>query len=91
MLVWGVGGQAQDNISRGTAQVLTNGGHAVVLLLLFVLAVLWRRARSVTPIWQGVLAGVFMGNVAGVAGAAAVPLASTVNLLGAWMSTGVLA
>jgi hypothetical protein len=91
VLVWGVGGQAQDTITRGTAQVLTNGGHAVVLLMLFVLVVLARRARSRAPIWQGVLSGVLMGKVAGVAGAAAVPLASTVNLLGAWMSTGVLA
>lgn len=88
-LIWGVGGQAQDAVTRGTAQVLTNGGHAMVLLLLFVLAVLVkRRSVDTKELTHGMASGVLLGLSGGVVGAVAVPLASAVNLAGAWLPTG---
>jgi hypothetical protein len=90
-LIWGVGGQSRDTVTRGTAQVLTNGGHAMVLLGLFVLAVLLKRGRVDSGhIWQGLASGVLLGLSSGVVGAAAVPLASLANLAGAWLSTGII-
>lgn len=89
-LIWGVGGMRED-VSRGPAQALTNGGHAVVLILLFVVAVVRKRAKSAKKaIGQGICSGVFLGTIQGVAGVMAIPLASAVNIAGAWMSTGVL-
>lgn len=90
-LVWGVGGQAQDNVSRGTAQVLTNGGHAIALLLVFVFALLLKRGKvDSSALWTGVSSGILMGLSAGLAGAAAVPLASLANLAGTFFSSEVL-
>jgi hypothetical protein len=90
-LIWGVGGQSGDAVTRGTAQVLTNGGHAMVLLGLFMFAVLLKRGRvDAGHVWQGLTSGVLLGLSSGVVGAAAVPLASLVNLAGAWLSTGVI-
>ena len=88
-LVWGVGGQSQDAVTRGTAQVLTNGGHAIVLLLAFVVAVLVkRRSVDTKELTHGLVSGVLLGLSGGVTGAVAVPLASAVNLAGAWLPTG---
>jgi len=90
-LVWGVGGQAGDDVSRGGGQVLTNGGHAVVLILTAaVVALLRKRVVSSGDVLTGAMTGVCLGLVKGIAGAAAVPLATTVNLAGAWMSTQTL-
>jgi hypothetical protein len=90
-LVWGVGGQSRDAVTRGTAQVLTNGGHAMVLLGLFVLAVMLKR-RTVDSghVWQGLGSGVLLGLSSGVVGVVAVPLATLANLSGMWLSTEVL-
>ena len=88
-LVWGVGGQSEQAVTRGTAQVLTNGGHAIVLLSLFVLAVLFKRGRiDKKELTHGLASGVLLGLSGGVVGAVAVPLASAVNIAGAWLPTG---
>lgn len=90
-LVYGVGGQAGDNVTRGGGQALTNGGHLMVLLLTFlVVAMVRKRSVDTGVLWQGALSGVCLGMVKGVAGAAAVPLATAVNLAGAWASTQTL-
>ena len=89
-LVWGVGGYRED-ISRAAQPFVTNGGRAIILVLTFVfLAVLKRGPRSAGPIKHGAVAGVMLATVKGVAGVMAIPLASSVNLAGAWLSTGVL-
>lgn len=89
-LIWGVGGFRED-VSRGGPQALTNGGLAIVLLLCFLFfAVLKRKAATRKGVRNGALSGIMLGTVKGVAGLMAIPLASTVNLAGAWMSTGVL-
>lgn len=86
-LVWGVGGGTQD-VTRGTPLPLTNGGHAVVVLLTVVLVGLWKFAGKIpnAKIGLGVLAGICLGLVGSIAGAAAVPLASGVNLLGSGLT-----
>lgn len=90
-LIWGVGGQREDVTRAGTATVLTNGGLAMVLILAFVVVVIMRkRADDKRAISQGMLAGVLLGTVRGVAGILAVPVASGLNLAGAWLSTGVV-
>ena len=90
-LVWGVGGQAQDNVTRGTAQVLTNGGHAIVLLCVFVFFALLRRGKVDSgAMWAGAVSGILMGLSAGVAGLAVTPLANVANLAGALFSREVL-
>lgn len=91
-LMLGVGGQAGENVTRrGPQQALTNGGHAVVLLLCFVVAVLLKRGRvDRGHVWQGTCSGVLLGLSGSVLGQAAVPLASVVNLAGALISTEVL-
>lgn len=89
-LIWGVGGFRED-VSRGGQPALTNGGLTLVLLLCFVFAVVLRKKQdSRRQIKQGALSGVLTGTVKGVAGVMAIPLASTVNLAGAWISTGVM-
>lgn len=88
-LVYGVGGFRED-VSRASQTFLTNGGRAMILLLWFVVIVILRRnERTRKMVMQGILAGVLLGTVRGVAGVLAIPLASTVNLAGAWLSTGV--
>lgn len=91
-LVLGVGGQGGDGTSRrGPQQALTNGGHAIVLLMCFVVAVLLKRGRVDSGhVWQGTCSGVLLGLSGSVLGKAAVPLASVVNLAGTWISTEVL-
>lgn len=89
-LIWGVGGY-REGIGRGPEQALTNGGHAVTLVLCFaVLAVLRKKRESGKLVGQGIVAGIMLGTIRGYAGLMAIPLASSVNLAGAWISTGVL-
>lgn len=91
-LVLGVGGQGGDDVTRrGPQQALTNGGHAVVLLMCFVVAVLIKRGRVDTGhVWQGTVSGVLLGLSGSVLGQAAVPLASAVNAAGMLISAEVL-
>ncbi|MEU1892757.1 hypothetical protein [Streptomyces pristinaespiralis] len=82
-LVWGVGGGTQD-VTRGAQAALTNGGHAIVLLLSVVLVGLWKFAGKIPngKIGQGIVCGICLGLSGAIAGAAAVPLASGANILG---------
>ncbi|MEU0370624.1 hypothetical protein ABZ070_10225 [Streptomyces sp. NPDC006283] len=82
-LVWGVGGGTQ-NVTRAAQMALTNGGHAVVILLTVALLALWKFAGKVPngKLAAGILCGICLGLSGAVAGAAAVPLASGANLLG---------
>jgi hypothetical protein len=91
-LVWGVGGEAGDSLgTRGPGQLLTNGGHAMVLVLVFVFAASCRksddlRSRLIPSAWAGLL----MGTAPGVLGALAVPLATSANVSMAWLTTATL-
>lgn len=91
-LVWGVGGRGGDVVaSRGPRQLLTNGGHAFVLLAVFVFAAACRKSESVRgPLIKSAWAGVLLGLVPGVLGTLAVPLATAANVSMAWLTTTTL-
>ncbi|MCP3817819.1 hypothetical protein NLX86_06615 [Streptomyces sp. A3M-1-3] len=82
-LVWGVGGGTPD-VTRSKQMALSDGGHAVVVLLTLALYGLWRWANKVpnAALGTGAVAGISLGLSGSVAGIAAVPLASAANLLG---------
>lgn len=82
-LVWGVGGDS-PNVTRAGGSPLTDGGHAIVLLLTCVMFGLWKWARKVptSTLAYGALAGISLGLNGAIAGLAAVPLASAVNIAG---------
>ncbi|MFD1659991.1 hypothetical protein ACFSL4_17760 [Streptomyces caeni] len=83
-LVWGVGGTAPD-VTRAHQLALTPGGYVIVFLLTAVLIALWKWAPKVSN-WKllaGAFSGVAVALSGNVAGVAAVPLGSSVNLAGA--------
>mgnify|MGYP003576819083 CR=1 FL=1 len=83
-LVWGVGGTAPD-VTRAQQVALTPGGYVIVFLLTVVLLCLlrWGPQQSKQKIVLGCLAGILVALSGTVAGIAAVPLGSGVNLAGA--------
>lgn len=87
LLVYGVG--AQTGTAPGSAAApLTQGGLFMTALVL--VAFLARRKRGATGSkWRGWGSGIGLALSAGIARYAAVPLASAVNLSGAWL-TGVI-
>jgi len=84
-LVWGIGGTS-PNVTRVSPVVLTPGGYAILAIwtALVVGQHMWSRRLPRIQTTLGVIAGVFLGLSAGIAGVAAIPLASGVNVLGAW-------
>lgn len=82
-LVWGIGGTAPD-VTRAHQLALTPGGYAVVFLLTIVLLGLlkWGPRQSKSKILLGCVAGVLVALSGNVAGVAAIPLGSGVNLAG---------
>ncbi|MGW6566459.1 hypothetical protein [Streptomyces sp. NPDC054975] len=87
LLVYGVG--AQTGTAPGsTAAPLTQGGLFMTALVL--VGFLARRKKGACGSkWRGWGAGVGLGLSAGIARYAAVPLASAVNLSGAWFTGAV--
>lgn len=84
LLVYGVGAQA-GTAPGSTAAPLTQGGLLITALVL--IGFLARRKRGATGSkWRGWGSGIGLGLSAGVARYAAVPLASAVNLGGAWLT-----
>ncbi|TVZ96496.1 hypothetical protein FB157_103407 [Streptomyces sp. BK340] len=86
-LVWGVGGTA-PNVTRAHQLALTPGGYVIVFLFTAVLFALWKWAPRVPngKLAAGAFSGVAVALSGTVAGVAAVPLGSSVNLLGAWFT-----
>lgn len=86
-LVWGVGGNA-PNVNRSQQLVLTDGGYVIVFLLTAVLIALWMWAPKVSnaKLFFGAFSGIAVALSGTVAGVAAVPLGSSVNLMGAWFN-----
>lgn len=84
-LVYGIGGHS-PNVTRAAAVVLTDGGYAVFAILTAILGgqFLWSKRLPKKQTGLGILAGILLGLSRGVAGIAAVPLASLVNVLGGW-------
>lgn len=86
-LVYGLGGTSPD-VTRAAPVVLTPGGYAVYAIWAAVIVGqhLWSKRLPKLQTALGILAGILLGLSQGVAGTAAVPLASLVNLAGGWYS-----
>jgi hypothetical protein len=86
-LVWGVGGSAPD-VTRAHQLALTPGGYVIVFLLTALLIALWKWAPGVSnsKLFFGSFSGIAVALSGTVAGIAAVPLGSSVNLLGSWFT-----
>jgi hypothetical protein len=86
-LVYGVGGNA-PNVTRAQPIVLTDGGFVIIFLFTLVFFALWKWAPRVPngKLAAGAMSGVCLALSGAVAGAAAVPLGSAVNALGAGFS-----
>lgn len=90
-MIYGVGGQ-REAVAQGLSQPLTNGGLAMTLIVLTVAVIRIRKAGGGLG-WshkRGIVSGATLGLSAGVAAVVAVPLASAVNLAGAWIPGGAL-
>lgn len=83
-LVWGVGGNAPV-VVRGNPVVLTDGGFVIVFLFTLLFFALWKWAPRIPngKLGAGAFSGICLALSGSVAGAAAVPLGSAVNMLGA--------
>jgi hypothetical protein len=88
-LIYGVGGERQM-VAQGLSQPLTNGGLAMTLIILTVAVIRLRRGGADWSRKRGLISGATLGLSAGVAAVVAVPLASAVNLAGAWIPGGTL-
>lgn len=84
-LVYGVGGTS-PGVTRATPVTLTPGGYAMYAIWTAVILGqhLWSKKLPRLQSGLGVAAGILLGLSRGVAGTAAVPLASLVNLAGGW-------
>ena len=84
-LVYGIGGSSPD-VTRAAPVILSPGGYAVYAIWAAVMVGLyvWSKKLPRLQTILGVLAGVLLGLSQGVAGMAAVPLASAVNAAGSW-------
>lgn len=84
-LVWGIGG-TDTPVTRAHPVLLTPGGYAIlgIWTALVIGQHMWSKRLPRLQSTLGTVAGILIGMSAGVAGVAAVPLASGVNILGAW-------
>jgi hypothetical protein len=89
-LVWGVGTTAGTSAGSGTYLPLTQTGGALVLLLTVGMLAAVKASRYGRDLKMGAWCGICLGTSAGIAGAAAVPLAQAANTIGATVY-GVLA
>ncbi|MFD6973546.1 hypothetical protein [Streptomyces sp. NPDC059949] len=81
-LAYGVGGGTPD-VSRTSNLVLTDGGHAVVVIATVVLVAVWTVRRGFRwDLFGAVLCGISLGLSSGVAGIAGWVLSPVVSTLG---------
>ncbi|MDI9885330.1 hypothetical protein QMZ92_13230 [Streptomyces sp. HNM0645] len=81
-LVWGVGTAAGQAAARGTYLPLTQTGGALVLLMTVGVVTAVKFSRYGRDLKMGAWCGICLGTSAGIAGLAAVPLATAVNWAG---------
>lgn len=84
-LVYGIGGTSPD-VTRAAPVILSPGGYAVFAIWAAVMIGLYIWSKKLPRLMTllGILAGILLGLSQGVAGMAAVPLASAVNVAGSW-------
>jgi len=81
-LVWGVGGSSGQLAAAPSFVPLSGPGIALVLILTIGIVAAAKKSRHGSAIKRGSWCGICLGTSAGVAGFAAVPLATAVNWLG---------
>lgn len=81
-LVWGVGADAGQRAGGTVYLPLTQTGGALVLILTVIVVVASKKSKHGRAISSGAWCGATLGTSAGIAGFAAVPLASAANWLG---------
>lgn len=81
-LVWGVGTTSGQQAGGAVYLPLTQTGGAIVLILTAVMVALVKKSRHGQVLKLGVWCGICLGTSAGVAGFAAVPLATAANWAG---------
>lgn len=81
-LVWGVGGSVGQLAARPTFVPLSGPGVAVALILTVAVVAAAKKSAYGGEIKRGAWFGICLGTSAGVAGFAAVPLATAANWLG---------
>lgn len=89
-LVYGIGGSS-PTVTRANPVTLTAGGYAMfsIWTALAIGNYVWGKRLPRKLVIFGALSGIFMAMAAGVAGVVAIPLASGINLSGAWY-TGIV-
>lgn len=81
-LTYGVGGGTPD-VTRTSNLILTDGGHAVVIIATVVLIALWTKKRGINwMLFRAVLSGISLGLASGVAGVAGYVLSPVVSTAG---------
>jgi len=88
-LIYGLGGERQA-VAQGLSQPLTNGGLAMTLIILTMAVIRLKKGGVDWSRKRGIISGATLGLSAGVAAVVAVPLASAVNIAGAWIPGGAL-
>lgn len=81
-LVWGVGTDAGQRAGGAVYLPLTQTGGALVLILTVIVVAAAKKSKHGAAISRGAWCGMLLGTSAGVAGFAAVPLATAANWLG---------
>ncbi|MER7967768.1 hypothetical protein ABTX35_01925 [Streptomyces sp. NPDC096080] len=81
-LVWGVGGDSGQSAARAAFLPLSGPGLGVVLILTAAFLAAVKKSRYGSELKRGAWCGITLGTSAGVAGFAAVPLATAANWLG---------
>ncbi|WP_369778051.1 hypothetical protein [Streptomyces sp. R33] len=81
-LTYGVGG-GTPNVTRHSNLVLTDGGHAVVIIATVVLIAVWTKRRGFNwMIVRALISGISLGLASGVAGVAGYVLSPVVSAAG---------
>lgn len=89
--VWGIGGEYRYSTTRPATSALTVGGSLIFLIMTFCYFALLKKSENTRKdMLYGAWSGICLGLSKGIAGAAAIPLASLVNVAGAWLSTEVI-
>lgn len=86
-LVWGVGG-TDRNVTRAVPIVLESGGYVILLLLTvaFICLMLWAKNIPRGKLAAGALSGSLLALSGTIAGVAAIPLGSAVNVAGSFFT-----
>lgn len=81
-LVWGVGGTGGQSAARAVFTPLSGPGLGIVLILTVAFVTAAKKSKHGVQLKRGAWCGICLGTSAGVAGFAAVPLATAASIVG---------